>query len=115
MMKKQDAISTVTRQALSPCSLTPRWQDQCQSEQKVSEGKPAQLEVMASYCQTLGAEVRYHPAQRYFTAMVWIGWGLPYNEGPALAVQQKIQQKAAQYPDLVCYCFDPFSTLIYAI
>jgi len=47
--------------------------------------------------------------------MVWNGWEPPYNEGPALAVQQEIQQKAAQYPNLVCYCFDPFSTLIYAI
>lgn len=70
---------------------------------------------MCLFCQALGAEVRYHPSHRYLTAMFWDGWDPPYHEGPALAVQQKIQQKTAQYPDLVCYCFDPFSTLIYAI
>lgn len=74
-----------------------------------------QLEQLCELCQELGAEVRLHPEQRYFTAMVWDGWDWPHNEAPALAVQQQIQRQAAQYPGLVCYCFDPFSTLVYAI
>ena len=77
--------------------------------------KAEQLEEMSSFCHALGVEVQYHPLHRYFTAMFWDGWELAYKEGPALAVQQQIQRKTAQYPDLVCYCFDPFSTLIYAI
>ena len=77
--------------------------------------KAAQLEEMLAFCQAQGAEVQYHPLHHYFTAMYWEGWSLPYDEGPALAIQNQIRQATAQYPDLVCYCFDPFSTLIYAV
>jgi hypothetical protein len=73
------------------------------------------LDAMCVVCRELGAEVRRSPGSRYFTAMVWDGWGWPYDEGPALAVQKEIQRKAAQYPELVCWCLDPFSTLVYAV
>ncbi len=79
------------------------------------EEKEQPLDVMYTVCRELGAEVRRDPGSRYFTAMVWDGWDSPYDEGRALAVQQEIQQKAAQYPGLVCWCFDPFSTLVYAV
>lgn len=39
--------------------------------------------------------------------MVWTGWDTPCGMGEALSVQQKIQRTAAQYPAVVCYCFDP--------
>lgn len=31
------------------------------------------------------------------------------------AVQKTLLQQSARYPNIVCYCFDDFSTLIYAI
>ena len=68
------------------------------------------LEAVLQLCGNLGAEIRYHPEYRYFTAMVWTGWDTPCGMGEALAIQQEIQRTAAQYPTVVCYCFDPFST-----
>lgn len=82
---------------------------------EMDEQKTKQLKAMLGICQGLGAETRYHPEHRYFTAMVWTGWDTPCGMGEALAVQQKIQRTAAQYPAVVCYCFDPFSTLVYTL
>lgn len=82
---------------------------------KNKEQKLEQLESLCTACQELGAEVRYRPEHGCFTAMVWDGWDWPHNTGPARTVQQQIQRQTAQYPGLVCYCFDPFSTLVYAI
>lgn len=73
------------------------------------------LDAVSDVCRTLGAEVRRPPGERYLTAMVWDGWEQPYDEGRALAVQQEIKRKTAQYPGLVCCCVDPFSTLVYAV
>ena len=74
-----------------------------------------QLEEMLAVCRNLGAEVKSHPEQGYFTAMVWDGWARPYDEEEALSIQNQIYQRTAQYPRLVCYRFDPFSTLVYAV
>ena len=82
---------------------------------EMDEQKTKQLKAMLGICQRLGAETRYHPEHRYFTAMVWTGWDTPCGMGEALAVQQKIQRPAAQYPAVVCYCFEPFSTLVYTV
>lgn len=75
----------------------------------------AQLEAVGTACRALGAEVRRPPGEYYLTAMVWDGWGWPYDEGHALAVQKEIKEMIAQYPGLVCRCVDPFSTLVYAV
>ena len=75
----------------------------------------AQLDAVGDACRALGAEVRRPPGERYLTAMVWDGWGRPYDEGRALAIQQEIKRETAQYPGLVCRCVDPFSTLVYAV
>lgn len=80
-----------------------------------NDEKLRQLEHLCVACRELGAEVRYRPEYGCFTAMIWDGWSRPYYEGTAQAIQQQIQRKTAQYPDLVCYCFDPFSTLVYAV
>ena len=80
---------------------------------EMDEQKTKQLKAMLGICQGLGAETRYHPEHRYFTAMVWTGWDTPCGMGEALAIQQEIQRTAAQYPAVVCYCFDPLSTLVY--
>lgn len=81
----------------------------------MTEQKEAQLDEVCAACRELGAEVHRSPEHHYFTAAVWDGWEWPYDESHALAVQQEIKRKTAQYPGLVCCCFDPFSTLIYAI
>ena len=77
--------------------------------------KAEQLEEMLAVFRNLGAEVEYHPEYSHFTAMVWEGWAQPYNEEKALSIQDQIYQTTAQYPRLVCYRFDPFSTLVYAV
>ena len=82
---------------------------------RMDEQKTEQLKTMLGICQELWAETRYHPEYRYFTAIVWTGWDTPCGMGEALAIQQEIQRTAAQYPTVVCYCFDPFSTLVYTV
>ena len=79
----------------------------------VNDRQRRQLESLMAVCEGLGAEVRYRPEQGHFTAMVWEdGAG---SEGYARSIQTRIQEKAAQYSDLVCYCFDAFSTLVYTV
>lgn len=77
--------------------------------------KHEQLTALLEKCSGLGAEIRYQPEYEHFTATVWEGWDDSLKEGEALTIQREIQQKAAQYPNLVCYCFDPFSTLVYTV
>ena len=77
--------------------------------------KTEQLEEMLAVCRNLGAEVEYDPEYSHFTAIVWEGWTLPYDEEKAISIQDQIYQRTAQYPGLVCYRFDPFSTLVYAV
>lgn len=81
----------------------------------MNEQRTAPLRELLEVCRNLGAETRYYPERRAFTAMVWTGWDTPCGIGEALAVQQEIQRTAAQYPSIVCYCFDPFSTLVYML
>lgn len=77
--------------------------------------KQEQLEAMVAACGDVDAEVRYDPAHGHITIMVWEDGSDPANEQRALAIQRKIQQQSAQYPRLVCYCFDSYSTLVYAV
>lgn len=79
------------------------------------ERKEAQLDAMCAVCRELGAEVRRSPEHHYFTATVWNGWDRVDQKESAQAIQQQIKQRTAQYASLVCYCFDPFSTLVYAV
>ena len=82
---------------------------------RMDEQRMAPLREILEVCRNLGAETRYYPERRAFTAMVWTGWDTPCGIGEALAIQQEIQRTAAQYPSIVCYCFDPFSTLVYMV
>lgn len=77
--------------------------------------KEAQLMEVLAHCRSLGTEVSYHPEYKHFTAMIWEDQKPAVSEAAALSIQNEIQQRSAQYPGLVCYCFDPFSTLIYSI
>lgn len=70
-----------------------------------------QLQSISDVCNALGADVRYHPEYRHLIVLAWEHEG----EQRALFIQRLIQCQAANDPKLVCYCFDPFSTLIYAI
>lgn len=81
----------------------------------ITVDKRTQLEELFAACEGLGADLRYHPEQGHFTALVWEGWEQPYDEARALSVQKKIQEMSARYSNLVCYCFDPFSTLVYTV
>ncbi len=72
------------------------------------------LKDLSAACQRLGADVRYRPEAHYFTALACNEWGASALE-EATALQQAIQRKAASYPGIKCYCFDPFSTLVYQI
>lgn len=77
--------------------------------------KEKQLDAMQAVCRELGAEVNYRPEYGHFTAMIWEDQDPSCDEGHARSIQNQIQQRTAQYPNLVCYCFDPYSTLVYAI
>ena len=77
--------------------------------------KEERLMELLAVCRGLGAEVSYHPEYRHFTAMIWEDQKPAVSEAAARSIQIEIQQRAAQYPGLVCYCFDPFSTLVYAV
>lgn len=74
-----------------------------------------QLLAMLDECRKLEAEVRFHPQHRCFTVMVWSGWDYPDPYHLAEAVQMKVRALAKQYPFVVCYCFDEFSTLVYIV
>ena len=70
-----------------------------------------QLQSISDICNALGADVRYSSEYQRLIVLAWEHEG----EQHALFIQQQIQRQAAKNPRLVCYCFDPFSTLIYAI
>ena len=72
-----------------------------------------QLSELSAACRALGAEVRYCTEQGFFTAMLWEEDGL--DETQAVSIQQEIRRITARYPGLVCYCFDPYSTLVYTV
>jgi len=70
-----------------------------------------ELQQLSDVCRSLGADVRYYPEHGHLTALAWESEGKQH----ALSIQQQIQRQTAKYPDLVCYCFDAFSTLVYTI
>ncbi|MBQ9719120.1 MAG: hypothetical protein IJV64_00325 [Oscillospiraceae bacterium] len=77
--------------------------------------KAEQLARMLALCRGLDADVRYSSADGHINVQVWEGWGDPVRAELARAIQKTLLQQSAQYPNIVCYCFDDFSTLIYAI
>lgn len=69
------------------------------------------LQGISDACSALGADVRYDPENQCLTVLAW------ENEGIQRArfIQRQIQRQAGNDSGLVCYCFDPFSTLVYVI
>ena len=118
MMMRGDPTITVIPPALSQSNFHPFWHKRAfTSTQKSAMGlsKVGQLEALLSYCTGLDLKIHYHPEDRYFTAIAWCPDHIFPPEEDAGAIQRQIQRKSAQYPGLVCYCFDPFSTLVYAV
>lgn len=70
-----------------------------------------QLQSISDVCNAMGADVRYDPDHRHLVVLAWEDEG----EQRALSIQRQIQRRAVNDPNLVCYCFDPFSTLVYPI
>jgi len=81
----------------------------------MNAGKAEQLARMLAVCRGLHADVRYSAAGGHINVQVWEGWDDPARAELARTVQQTLLQQSAQYPDIVCYCFDEFSTLIYVV
>lgn len=77
--------------------------------------KSDQLYTILTVCRNLGAEVDCREGRGYFTAMVWEDGRVSADMSRARSIQKQIQKETAQYPGLVCYCFDPFSTLVYTV
>lgn len=69
------------------------------------------LQSISDVCNALGADVRYDPEYRHLIVLAWEHEG----EQRARFIQRLIQKQAGHCPGLVCYCFDPFSTLVYMI
>ncbi len=69
------------------------------------------LQSISDLCSVLGADARYQPEYRHLVVLAWENEG----EQRALFIQRQIQRQTEDDPRLVCYCFDPFSTLIYTI
>ena len=69
------------------------------------------LQSISDFCSALGADARYQPEYRHLVVLAWEHEG----EQRALFIQRQIQRQTEDNPRLVCYCFDPFSTLIYTI
>lgn len=81
----------------------------------ISDVKKEQLEKLLTTCRSLDADVRYQPDSGHFIALAWEEWDDPDMEEKARSMQAQIKQMTAHYPDLVCYCFDPYSTLVYTV
>lgn len=78
--------------------------------------KQEQLARMRDECERLGTIIGENPDHpHYFTATVREAWADDGQRARAALIQRGIRFAAEQYPDIVCYCFDTFSTLIYVI
>lgn len=69
--------------------------------------------LLAAYA-SLRPDIGYAPEQMALTVIVPPPWSAG-TEPDALAAQRKIKEWSEQYPELVCYCFDSFSTLLYVL
>ena len=75
----------------------------------VSETKESQLLALLEQCVHLDADVRPRTEKCFFTVTV------PPPRRAAQAVQDQIKEWSKQYPNVVCYCFDSYSTLVYVL
>lgn len=76
--------------------------------------KNEQLLALLAQCVRLDADVRPCTEQGYFTVTIPPPWNAS-AQMDAQEVQNKIKDWSEQYPNVVCYCFDSFSTLLYVL
>lgn len=78
------------------------------------EEKREDIFSLLEHYEDLQADVSYNPEQMAITVMIPPPWNAVV-EPDALAAQKKIKEWSEQYPEIVCYCFDSFSTLLYVL
>lgn len=81
---------------------------------RMNVSKELQLMALYSLCCRLKADVRYSGGSNYFTVLVPPPWNEETKQ-TAQELQQKIKEWSKRYADIVCYCFDPYSTLLYVL
>ena len=77
--------------------------------------KNEQFQTVLASCRALDAEISVNPEQRYFTVMTKAAWNDPAVYTKSKKLQEQVRRLSKQYPNVVCYCFDVHSTLIYVI
>ena len=73
-----------------------------------------QLSVLAQQCNSLPVILKFQPEQQSMTAIVPPPWDA-VSEQRARNTQETIKELSKQYPNVICYCFDSFSTLLYVL
>lgn len=79
-----------------------------------AEKKERQIAALLEQCSGLRADVRSCLEKGYFTVIVPPPWNMS-NQKTAQEVQDTIKDWSRRYPDVVCYCFDSYSTLLYVL
>ena len=87
---------------------------QLREELEMTNDKETQITALYDRCCKLDAEVRYRPENLTVTVLVPPPWDA-ISECKALSTQNTIKEWSEQYPNVVCYCFDSFSTLLYVL
>lgn len=75
--------------------------------------KQEQLLAMLEGCREFGIELRANPERGYFTAIAAREKPMALKE--AEHIQKRIKALSRQYPNVVCYCFEADSTLVYVL
>ena len=76
--------------------------------------RQSQLLALLRKCTQLNADIRPHIEKGYFTVTIPPPWDGPASR-KARILQNQIKEWSKQYPDVICYCFDSFGTLIYVL
>ena len=79
-----------------------------------NEKKKEHFLSLVQNCKQLKADVRPCMEEYYCTIAIPPPWSIS-RQKEANEVQEKIKEWSEQYPDVVCYCFDSYSTLIYVL
>ena len=76
--------------------------------------KDQQLTTLVQQCNALPVCIRVAPEDLSVTVTVPPSWDA-VAEMKATKIQETIKDWSKQYPNVVCYCFDSFSTLLYVL
>lgn len=76
--------------------------------------KDKQLSALANQCNEFPVIVQFQQDQQSVTVTIPPPWDAA-SEMKALEIQETIKEWSKQYPNVICYCFDSFSTLLYVL